>query len=471
GDVHDIGKNIVGVVLACNNWEVIDLGVMVSCDKILEAVRKHNADVLGLSGLITPSLDEMIHNAQEMQKGELKIPLLIGGATTSRAHTAIKIAPHYEHGVVQVADASLVVNVCNDLMQEGKRENFVKELKDKQEKIRIKHENKESKLILPLADSRAKGISFDWNEQEIAEPLPERLGLSQIKAELKEVLQFFDWSPFFWAWELRGKYPDIFNHKKFGDEAKKLYDCAQELLDRILKEKSFQCDAVVGLWPAHSVGDDIEVFQDIEKDKPLGTFRFLRRQQPLPNQPHHCLADFVAPKDSKVMDYLGAFAVCAGKGVEDLAQEYEDKHDDYSAIMIKALGDRFAEAMAEYTHKKVREWWQYGINENLDNQALIREEYQGIRPASGYPCQPDHTEKDLIWELLSVSEKIGLELTESRAMTPGCSVSGLYFSHPKAAYFNVGGIDQDQVEDYARRKGWSREKALKWLGPNLAFDP
>jgi 5-methyltetrahydrofolate--homocysteine methyltransferase len=470
GDVHDIGKNIVGVVLACNNWEVIDLGVMVSYDKILEAVQKHNADVLGLSGLITPSLDEMIHNAQEMQKGEIKIPLLIGGATTSRAHTAIKIAPHYEHGVVQVADASLVVNVCNDLMKEGKREEFVNDLKAKQEKIRIKHENKEDKKVLSLNDSRTKGIAFDWKEQEIAEPLEKYLGVSQIKADLEDVMAFFDWSPFFWAWELRGKYPGILNHKKFGEEAKKLYDSAHEILDRIIEEKSFQCDAVVGLWPAHSQGDDIEVFEDFEKNTSLGTFRFLRRQQPLPNQPHHCLADFVAPMESNRMDYLGAFAVCAGQGVEDLAQEFETKNDDYSAIMVKALGDRFAEAMAEYTHKKVREWWQYGTNENLDNQELIQEKYRGIRPASGYPCQPDHTEKDLIWELLSVKEKIGLELTESRAMTPGCSVSGLYFSHPEASYFNVGGIDRDQVEDYAKRKGWSRDQALKWLGPNLAFD-
>ena len=470
GDVHDIGKNIVGVVLACNNWEVIDLGVMVSCDKILEAVRKNNADVLGLSGLITPSLDEMIHNAKEMKKLGMKIPLLIGGATTSRAHTAIKIAPHYEEAVVQVADASLVVNVCNELTHPNKREAYVSELKEKQLKLRVRHEERGERVLLPLREAQSKGMKFDWNKQEIATPPPDRLGVHEIKPSLSEVLEFFDWSPFFWSWELKGKYPDIFNRERVGVEAKKLFDHAQDLLKHIIKDDLFCCEAVVGIWPAHSVDDDVEIYEDTDKSNKVGTFHFVRRQQSLVKQPHYCLSDFVAPRDSKRNDFLGAFAVSAGNGVEHFAKEFEKDNDDYNAIMVKALGDRFAEAMAEYTHKVVRQWWTFGVDEDLSHDALIKEKYRGIRPASGYPCQPDHTEKDLIWEALSVEKKIGLELTESRAMNPGCSVSGLYFSHPQSTYFNVGSLGRDQVEDYALRKGWSIDEALKWLGPNLGFD-
>ncbi len=470
GDVHDIGKNIVGVVLACNNWEVIDLGVMVSCDKILEAVKKHNADILGLSGLITPSLDEMIHNAQEMKKAGLKIPLLIGGATTGKDHTAIKIAPHYDQAVVQVADASLVVNVCNDLTHIDKKEIFVRELSEKQEKIRIKHQQKGERKLLSLTESRSNGVHIDWEKQEIDEPFNEKLGVHNFRAELKEVLEYFDWSPFFWSWELKGKYPEILKRERVGEEAQKLFDYAQELLKQIINESAFTCDAVVGLWPANSVLDDIYLYEDLDKTNKIGTFHFLRRQQSIPNQPHYCLADFVAPLDSGRTDFIGAFAVCAGEGVEQLAEKYENDNDDYSAIMVKALGDRFAEAMAELTHKKVREWWKFGMSENLDNASLIDEKYQGIRPACGYPSQPDHTEKDMIWDLLSVKEKIGLELTESRAMNPGCSVSGLYFSSPNARYFNVGSLGRDQIEDYARRKKWSVDKAIKWLRPNLGFD-
>ncbi|MEC7801817.1 MAG: methionine synthase [Verrucomicrobiota bacterium] len=470
GDVHDIGKNIVGVVLACNNWEVIDLGVMVSCDKILEAVKKHNADILGLSGLITPSLDEMIHNAQEMKKAGLKIPLLIGGATTGKDHTAIKIAPHYDQAVVQVADASLVVNVCNDLTHIDKKEIFVRELSEKQEKIRIKHQQKGERKLLSLTESRSNGVHIDWEKQEIDEPFHEKLGVHNFRAELKEVLEYFDWSPFFWSWELKGKYPEILKRERVGEEAQKLFDYAQELLEQIINESAFTCDAVVGLWPANSVLDDIYLYEDLDKTNKIGTFHFLRRQQSIPNQPHYCLADFVAPLDSGRTDFIGAFAVCAGEGVEQLAEKYENDNDDYSAIMVKALGDRFAEAMAELTHKKVREWWKFGMSENLDNASLIDEKYQGIRPACGYPSQPDHTEKDMIWDLLSVKEKIGLKLTESRAMNPGCSVSGLYFSSPNARYFNVGSLGRDQIEDYARRKKWSVDKAIKWLRPNLGFD-
>ena len=470
GDVHDIGKNIVGVVLACNNWEVIDLGVMVSCDKILEAVQKHNADILGLSGLITPSLDEMIHNAQEMKKAGLKIPLLIGGATTGKDHTAIKIAPHYDQAVVQVPDASLVVNVCNDLTQSDKKESFVKELLEKQEKIRIKHQKKGERKLVSLTESRTKGVDIDWKNLEIDEPFPEKLGVHNFRADLNEVLEYFDWSPFFWSWELKGKYPEILKRERVGEEAQKLFDHAQELLELIINDNTFTCDAVVGLWPANSVLDDVYLYEDLDKTNKIGTFHFLRRQQSIPNQPHYCLADFVAPLDSGKTDFLGAFAVCAGEGVEQLAEKYEKDNDDYSAIMVKALGDRFAEAMAELTHKKVREWWKFGMSENLDNKSLIDEKYQGIRPACGYPSQPDHTEKDTIWDLLSVKEKIGLELTESRAMNPGCSVSGLYFSNPNARYFNVGSLGRDQVEDYAGRKEWSVDQASKWLRPNLGFD-
>lgn len=470
GDVHDIGKNIVGVVLACNNWDVIDLGVMVSCNKILEAVRKHNADILGLSGLITPSLDEMIHNAQEMQKAGLTIPLLIGGATTSRAHTAIKIAHHYDNAVVQVPDASLVVNVCNDLTQENKKEEFVAKLKKDQKKTKEEYEKRGKRKLVSLLDSRTKGPIIDWGKQEIAQPFPDKLGVHSFQADLEEVLEYFDWSPFFWSWELKGKYPDIFERKGVGEEAKKLFENAQDLLQEIIRDQAFQCKAVVGLWPAHSLGDDVEVFEDTEKTKKLGTFHFLRRQQPMVKKAHLCLSDYIAPRDSGKVDYLGAFAVCAGSGVEKMAQSFEEQNDDYSSIMVKALGDRFAEAMAELAHKKVREWWSYGMKENLSNEELIQEKYQGIRPACGYPSQPDHTEKDTIWELLSVEKNIDLELTESRAMNPGCSVSGLYFSNPQASYFNVGSLGRDQVEDYALRKGWSKNEAMKWLRPNLGFE-
>ena len=470
GDVHDIGKNIVGVVLACNNWEVIDLGVMVSCDKILEAVRKHNADVLGLSGLITPSLDEMIHNAKEMTKLGMTIPLLIGGATTSRAHTAIKIAPFYNEAVVQVADASLVVNVCNDLTIESKKKEFIENLKTDQESLRVKHAARAKQKLLPLQSARKKSLVFDWENKEIFEPRPSSLGIQKISAPLQEVLEFFDWSPFFWSWELKGQYPTIFDRSDSGTEAKDLFDNAQTLLKRIIKEDLFTCEAVVGIWPANASTDDVIIYENLEKQNELARFHFVRRQQTLLDQPQYCLSDYVAPVESNRTDYLGAFAVCAGAGVDALAEEFEKDNDDYNAIMTKALGDRFAEAMAEYTHKKVREWWGYGESENLSNSDLIKEKYQGIRPASGYPCQPDHTEKDIIWELLDVKKQIGLELTESRAMNPGSSVSGLYFSNPDSKYFNVGKIGKDQVEDYAKRKKWPIEKAMKWLRPNLGFD-
>jgi 5-methyltetrahydrofolate--homocysteine methyltransferase len=470
GDVHDIGKNIVGVVLACNNWDVIDLGVMVSCDKILDSVAEHGADVLGLSGLITPSLDEMIHNAKEMERLGLKIPLLIGGATTSRAHTAIKITQHYSAPVIQVPDASLVVNVCNDVLHPKKSKAYIEALETEQTRIREQHEAQGERPLLKLDEARSKGLSFDWEKQEISEPLADNLGTHHLTPSLEEVLEFFDWSPFFWAWELKGTYPQIFDKKNTGEEAQKLYDHAQELLEDIIGNKRLTCQAMVGIWPAHSLKDDVELFTDLSKEKSLGAFRFVRRQQVLPNQSQFCLSDFVAPKDSKRMDYLGAFAVSAGDEVDQMAEKHKVDNDDYTSILIKSLGDRFAEATAEYAHKTVRDLWGFGKTEGLTNEELIAEKYRGIRPAAGYPCQPDHTEKDLIWDLLDVEKHIGLELTESRAMNPGCSVSGLYFSHPEAKYFNVGSLGRDQVEDYATRKGWTFEKAVKWLRPNLGFD-
>jgi 5-methyltetrahydrofolate--homocysteine methyltransferase len=443
---------------------------MVSCDKILDAVRKHNADILGLSGLITPSLDEMIHNAKEMTKDGMKIPLLVGGATTSRAHTAIKIAPFYNDPVVQVPDASLVVNVCNDLTNIEKKKTFIEKLKTEQKKEREKHAGKSKQKLLGIQDARKKSLTFNWDSQEIAKPQIEELGVQKISAKLNEVIDFFDWSPFFWSWELKGQYPSIFDRSDSGNEAKDLFENAQKILKRIIDEELFTCEAVIGLWPANSDADDVVIYEDWENKKELARFHFIRRQQTLLDQPQYCLSDYIAPVDSNRTDYLGAFAVCAGTGVDSLAKEFEEDNDDYNAIMTKALGDRFAEAMAEYCHKKVRGIWGFGEGENLTNLELIKEKYRGIRPASGYPCQPDHTEKDIIWKVLDVKKTIGLELTESRAMNPGCSVSGLYFSHPEAKYFNVGKLDKDQVEDYAKRKNWSFEEAVKWLRPNLGFD-
>jgi 5-methyltetrahydrofolate--homocysteine methyltransferase len=462
----------VGVVLACNNWEVIDLGVMVSCEKILETAREKNADIIGLSGLITPSLDEMMHNASEMKRQGFDIPLLIGGATTGKAHTAIKIAPEYEHPVVHVADASLVVNVCNDLTNLERKEAYVAEVLEKQEEERRKHASATSPTLLPLNEARSRAFSPKWVKESIEVPDPNYLGVSVLDdIPLEEIVEYFDWSPFFWSWQLKGKYPAIFERADMGEQAKVLFDDAAPILQRIIDEKLFGCRAIVGLWPANSIGDDVEIYETEQRDSPLATFHFLRRQQKIISQEvQYCLSDYVAPKDSAIGDYLGAFAVTSGFEVDALAKTFEDKGDDYSSIIVKALGDRFAEATAEYAHRKVREWWGFGLNENLNNEERIEERYQGIRPASGYPSQPDHTEKDAIWDVLQVENAIGIQLTESRAMNPGGSVSGLYFSHPESSYFNLGRLDRDQVEDYALRKGWSAEEAEKWLRPNLGYD-
>ena len=470
GDVHDIGKNIVAVVLACNNWEVEDLGVMVSCEKILQAAKDRNADIIGLSGLITPSLDEMASNAAEMKRQGFDIPLLIGGATTSKAHTAIKLAHHYDQPVVQVADASLVVNVCNELTNPEKKKDFVESLNKRQEELREKYATANGPKLLSLEVARSRKFSTDWSSERIEEPGENRLGVSVFEeVSLETVVEYFDWSPFFWSWELKGKFPDIFQKGNLGKEAQSLYDDGRKILDQIISEKRFQCRAAVGLWHANSIGDDVELYDGKSRGSTLATFRFLRRQQEiLSKKTQYCLADYIAPKSSGITDYLGGFAVTAGSGVETFAKTFQDAGDDYSSIIVKALGDRFAEAMAEYMHHKIRCWWGFGDNENLDSEDRIAEKYQGIRPASGYPCQPDHTEKDTLWKILDAEQSTGVQLTESRAMNPGSSVCGLYFSNPKANYFNLGRINQDQVKDYAARKGWTVAEAEKWLRPNLA---
>lgn len=468
GDVHDIGKNIVGVVLACNNYEVIDMGVMVQCEDILKRAREENADVIGLSGLITPSLDEMIHNAKEMQRQGFTIPLLIGGATTSRAHTAIKIAPHYEPGVVHVLDASRSVGVVSSLLSEENKPAFMTQLHEDYEVLRSKHAGQggEKKLI-SYQDAIAKGPQCDWSSQEIA--VPEFTGPRIIDDLSLEVLvPFIDWSPFFHTWELRGRYPAIFEDEYVGEEAKKLFDEAQTLLEKILDEKAFQARGVYGLFPANRVGDDIEVYADKERSEILTTFHTLRQQMVKKDKPNYALADFIAPKESGRLDYLGGFVVTAGHGADAYAKAFEDAHDDYNGIMVKALADRLAEAFAEYLHKQVRDAWGFGKEEGLSNDDYIRERYRGIRPAGGYPASPDHTEKHLLFDLLKATETSGVTLTESCAMHPGASVSGLYFAHPESRYFAVGKIGRDQLEAYAQRKGMPLEEIERWLAPNLA---
>lgn len=471
GDVHDIGKNIVGVVLACNNWKVVDLGVMVSCEKILAAVREHKADILGLSGLITPSLDEMMHVASEMKRLGHKEPLLIGGATTSRAHTAIKIAPRYDGIVDHVLDASLVVGVCNQITNPKNRANYLTELREDQERRRRRHAESTDQLkLLSLEQARARG--FEWDAAE-RPAVPAITGLQvEEKIPLEEVIDYIDWSPFFWTWELKGVFPKILDHPKHGSQARELYEDARRMLDTIVREERFHCRAAWGLWPANRVGDDVELYTDESRRTVLHTFHFLRQQkEKTGSDPNLCLADFVAPRDSGVPDYMGAFAVTAGPEVEDFSNHFKNKQDDYTAIMIQALGDRCAEALAECLHKRVRTVWGYGKDENLSVEALIAEQYRGIRPAAGYPACPDHTEKALLWSLLDADRTTPIRLTESFAMTPPSSVSGLYFSHPQARYFNVGPIGRDQVEDYAHRKGTRVAAEEKWLSPILGYEP
>lgn len=463
GDVHDIGKNIVSVVLACNNYEVIDLGVMVSCESILRKAKEVGADIIGLSGLITPSLDEMIFNAQEMERQGFHVPLLIGGATTSRLHTALKIAPVYSGPVEHVGDASLVVNVCNNLLSPEKREQTIAEIKASQERLRESFKRDAGRNVTPIQEAREKRPRYDWAKADI--PRPEFLGIRTFShVTIDEILPFIDWSPFFWAWELKGKFPQILDNEKYGAEARKLYDDAQALLKQLAQNQRVKPKAVVGFWPAHSVGDDVVLYKDESAKEELATFRFLRQQK----DKFYCLADFIAPHDSGRLDYMGGFVVTAGEAIDDIALEYKEKNDDYNSILVKALGDRLAEGLAEYMHKRVRDWCGFGKNEQLTNEQLIREEYRGIRPAPGYPACPDHTEKRLLFDLLDAKNATGVWLTESLAMAPGSSVSGFYFNSNDAKYFMVNNIGADQLEDYARRKGIPKEEAAKWLSSYLA---
>ncbi|MBH0203141.1 MAG: methionine synthase [Nitrospira sp.] len=460
GDVHDIGKNIVGVVLGCNNYEVIDLGVMVSCEKILAAARENKADIIGLSGLITPSLDEMVHVAKEMTREGFDVPLLIGGATTSKAHTAVKIAPSYEPGVVHVLDASRAVGVVGSLVSHTQKEGFVRQVRDDYARMRQSHQ-----------DRGAKPLLSDWANVDI--PVPAALGVRTIADQpLVELIPYIDWSPFFHTWELRGRYPTIFDDPTVGPKAKELYEDARRLLDEIIHKKQLKARGVYGFFPAASVGDDIELYQDASRKTVLTTIHHLRQQSEKPaGQPDLALADYLAPKDSGRQDYIGAFAVTAGIELDELCRGFENDHDDYNSIMAKALADRLAEAFAECLHKRVREEWGYGKNEALTSDDLIREKYRGIRPAPGYPACPDHTEKRLLFDLLSVEQNAGITLTESYAMLPTASVSGFYFAHPDAKYFAVGKIGKDQVEDYARRKGMDFRTVERWLSPNLNYEP
>jgi 5-methyltetrahydrofolate--homocysteine methyltransferase len=495
GDVHDIGKNIVGVVLACNNYEVTDLGVMVSCDKILAKAKEIGADVIGLSGLITPSLDEMVHVAKEMKREGFTVPLLIGGATTSTAHSAVKIAPEYEHGVVHVLDASRVVNVVSALLSPEQKPKFMAETIAKQQSQREEFASRRArKPLLSIATTRSRRQTFDWANVDI--PRPEFLGTRSYSSDAKgprgkgqvpgssnlelrpcpldlhEIVDFVDWGPFFSAWELHGRYPDILTDATVGTEATKLFNDAQKLLACIVAEQRFTAKAVIGFWPCNAVGDDIEIYSDEARSGVLTTFHQLRQQQEKPaNQFNHCLADYVAPKDCGRIDYLGGFAVTSGHGVEEFAAEFRAKHDDYSAIMVQALGDRLAEALAELMHKRAREFSGFGKTENLPMADIIREKYRGIRPAPGYPACPDHTEKPILFELLNATAATGITLTESCAMAPASSVSGWYFNHPEAKYFGVGKLGRDQVTDYAKRKGQTQAEAEKWLGPYLDYDP
>jgi 5-methyltetrahydrofolate--homocysteine methyltransferase len=523
GDVHDIGKNIVGVVLACNNYEVIDMGVMVPCDKILTKAKEIGADVIGLSGLITPSLDEMVHVAKEMTRQGFDVPLLIGGATTSAAHSAVKVAPEYAPGVVHVLDASRVVNVVSALLSDEQKPAFMAENSSKQEEQRVQFEARRNrKPLLKIKQARERAPQFDWATIDIPKPaflgtkifgsqpvagvvLPAEalakegdpgvssptepgsttpattdsaqsaaagdLLLDTCHLELGDIVPFVDWGPFFSAWELHGRYPDILTDDVVGEEATKLFADAKEMLQRIVDEKRFSPRAIMGFQPANSVGDSVEIYADEARSEVLDTLHFLRQQREKPaNQNNHCLADYIAPKDSGRIDYIGGFAVTAGSGVETFSKEFKDDGDDYNAIMVQALGDRIAEAMAELFHKKARDFSGYGQTEDLTMQEMIREKYRGVRPAPGYPACPDHTQKPQLWQLFDVEAATGIKLTESNAMYPASSVSGFYFNHPDSKYFAVGKLGRDQVTDYAKRSGKELADAEKWLGPYLDYD-
>ncbi len=472
GDVHDIGKNIVGVVLQCNNFEVIDLGVMVPTQKILDTAVEIGADAVGVSGLITPSLDEMVGVAAEMQRRGLDIPLMIGGATTSRAHTAVKVDGKYDGPVVWVKDASRSVPTLAALLSPTQRPRLLADIKEDYDALRVRHATKHERPMVPLERARANRTPIDWAGYE--PPAPRVPGIQVLEDyDLAELREYIDWQPFFNAWELKGKFPDILNSPSTGEVARGLYDDAQAMLDRIIEEKWLSANAVLGLFPANAVGDDIEVYTDDSRSEVLTRLHNLRQQgdhrEGIPNR---SLGDFVAPKETGLADHVGAFAVTAGLGAEARILEFKEQHDDYSAIMLEALADRLAEAFAERLHQRVRtEFWGHAPGESLDNEALIAERYEGIRPAPGYPACPEHTEKRTLWRLLDVTTRTGIELTDGMAMWPGAAVSGWYFSHPQSQYFVLGRIGRDQVADYAERKGWTLAEAERWLSPNLGYDP
>jgi 5-methyltetrahydrofolate--homocysteine methyltransferase len=475
GDVHDIGKNIVGVVLQCNNYEVVDLGVMVPAAKILETAQKENADLVGLSGLITPSLDEMCHVAAEMERQGFELPLLIGGATTSRVHTAVKIHPNYRRGqVVYVTDASRAVGVAASLMSREARDSYIAGVRQEYARIAAAHaRGEESKQRLSLKDARANALKLNWSGNDVPQP-PSFLGLRVLEDyPIAELRNYIDWSPFFATWELTGKFPAILDDAKYGAAARGLFEDAQAMLDRIASERWFRASAVLGFWPANSDGDDILVYGDEGRRQPIAVLHTLRQQLARrEGRANMALADFIAPRASGLADHIGAFMVTAGIGEDDVAERFKRANDDYSAIMVKALADRLAEAFAERLHQRVRkEFWGYAVDETLGNTDLIAEKYRGIRPAPGYPAQPDHSEKATLFTLLDAERRIGVKLTESFAMWPGASVCGLYFSHPDSHYFGVGKIERDQVEDYAARKDWTVAEAEKWLAPVLNYDP
>ncbi|EKK9987368.1 methionine synthase [Vibrio vulnificus] len=468
GDVHDIGKNIVGVVLQCNNYEIIDLGVMVPCEQILKVAKEQQVDIIGLSGLITPSLDEMVHVAKEMERLGFDLPLLIGGATTSKAHTAVKIEQNYSHPVVYVNNASRAVGVCTSLLSDELRPAFVERLQADYELVRDQHNRKKPRTKpVTLEAARANKVAIDW--QSYTPPVPSQPGVHVFDDfDVATLRQYIDWTPFFLTWSLVGKYPTIFDHEEVGEEAKRLFEDANEWLDRIEREGLLKARGMCGLFPAASVGDDIEVYTDESRTQVAKVLHNLRQQTEKPKGANYCLSDYVAPKESGKNDWIGAFAVTGGVNERELADQFKAQGDDYNAIMIQAVADRLAEAFAEYLHERVRkEIWGYAADENLSNEELIREKYQGIRPAPGYPACPEHTEKGPLWELLNVEETIGMSLTSSYAMWPGASVSGWYFSHPDSRYFAIAQIQQDQVESYAERKGWDLLEAEKWLGPNI----
>ncbi|MDN3652144.1 methionine synthase [Thalassotalea ponticola] len=473
GDVHDIGKNIVGVVLQCNNFEVIDLGVMVPCEKILQVAKQEEVDIIGLSGLITPSLDEMVHVAKEMQRLDFNLPLLIGGATTSKAHTAVKIDQQYQHPVIYVANASRSVSVVSALLNDKLKADLMQRTEKEYQTIRQRHLQKSPRSeLISLADARANAFVADYSNYTPVKP--NKLGVTVLNGlDLNVVRNYIDWTPFFLTWQLSGKYPAILEHELIGEEASKLFNDANRMLDELVANSSIEARAVLGLFPAASDGDDIVVYADESKQQVIARLAHLRQQTAKPaGQFNRCLSDYVASQDSDIDDYIGAFAVSSGFGVDDLVAKYDAEHDTYNSILLKAVADRLAEASAEYLHEQVRKhYWGYCPDEDFDNASLIREQYQGIRPAPGYPACPEHTEKQTLWDLLNVEHNIGMQLTSSYAMWPGAAVSGWYFAHPQSKYFAVAKVDQQQAESYAKRKGWSLSEAEKWLAPNLNYEP